>query len=327
MKLIFTLIALTVSLMVNAAGGPADSLPTIKAPVASSYNPPKSVADTTQFTWRCRAGASSGTIAPPLVVIDGILQDYSMLDKLDPKTIKSIDILKGAAATAIYGRKAGVIVIVTRSVPDAKIVVKDISDSSIISGATVSFVSGNMRINTSSNLRGVVTTDQLKSGLQYKLIVSSMGYKTLEKPFDNSFGATQQIFLERDIQVENEIIIVCRPVRRRGCPPCCSMRMVQSSKITEIKQNKKPLPVSVYPNPVQRGRSVIVEWESKAEEVLRLQVFEMNGRLVLSQLPRSIKGLNRFTIAANPMWAAGIYVLQLRNEKAVVVKTEKLVIQ
>jgi hypothetical protein len=326
MKLIFTLSVLTFSFIMNAAGAPVDSLPAIKVPVASGYNPPKPVADTTRFIWGCRAGASSGAFVRPLLVIDGILQEYSVFEKLDPKTIKSIDILKDAAASAIYAHKAGVIIIVTQPVPAIKIAVKDRVDSSVISGATVAFVSGNTRINTSSNSSGVVTTNQLKSELQYKMIVSSVGYKTLEMTFGNSLGDTQQIYLERDIQVGNEIIVVCRPQRRVCRYPSLPYK-VHSSKVAEIKQNKKPLSISIYPNPVQRGRSVIVEAESKAEEALLLQVFEMNGRAVLSQLQRSMKGLNRFTVVADPTWAAGIYVLQLRNEKGIVIKNEKLVIQ
>lgn len=51
--------------------------------------------------------------ANPLYVIDGIVQEKANLDKIDPKTIATIDVLKGEAATRLYGDKGrdGVIVI------------------------------------------------------------------------------------------------------------------------------------------------------------------------------------------------------------------------
>lgn len=56
---------------------------------------------------------SSDKNANPLYVIDGIVQEKANLDKLDPKTIATIDVLKGDAATRLYGDKGkdGVIVI------------------------------------------------------------------------------------------------------------------------------------------------------------------------------------------------------------------------
>lgn len=51
--------------------------------------------------------------ARPLYVIDGIVQEGTNLDKIDPKTITTIDVLKGEAATRLYGEKGkdGVILI------------------------------------------------------------------------------------------------------------------------------------------------------------------------------------------------------------------------
>ena len=56
---------------------------------------------------------SSDKNANPLYVIDGIVQEKGNLDKIDPKTIATIDVLKGEAATRLYGDKGkdGVILI------------------------------------------------------------------------------------------------------------------------------------------------------------------------------------------------------------------------
>ena len=59
----------------------------------------------------------TGTIndADPLVVIDGFPTDAASMDDLNPNNIKSIEVLKDASASAIYGTRAanGVIIITT----------------------------------------------------------------------------------------------------------------------------------------------------------------------------------------------------------------------
>lgn len=62
-------------------------------------------------------GISSNTGNSPLVVVDGVIQTLEDLNALNPSDIESINVLKDAALTAIYGVKGGngVIVINTKS--------------------------------------------------------------------------------------------------------------------------------------------------------------------------------------------------------------------
>ena len=62
-------------------------------------------------------GVSSNTGNNPLVVVDGITQTLEDLNALNPSDIESINVLKDAALTAIYGVKGGngVIVVKTKS--------------------------------------------------------------------------------------------------------------------------------------------------------------------------------------------------------------------
>jgi len=66
-------------------------------------------------TLRLRGLSSFGSNQEPLVVIDGVIGGN--LDNLDPNDIASIDVLKDASASAIYGTRgsAGVIVVTTKS--------------------------------------------------------------------------------------------------------------------------------------------------------------------------------------------------------------------
>jgi TonB-linked SusC/RagA family outer membrane protein len=73
-----------------------------------------------------RGQNSLGTNTDPLIVIDGIIFEGSLSD-INPQDIKTIDVLKDAASTAIYGSKAanGVIMITSNkgslSIPEIRI--------------------------------------------------------------------------------------------------------------------------------------------------------------------------------------------------------------
>lgn len=56
-------------------------------------------------------------ICQPLYVIDGIVSNDSIFKSIKPESIKSINVLKGNGATAIYGQKAqnGVIIIESKN--------------------------------------------------------------------------------------------------------------------------------------------------------------------------------------------------------------------
>ena len=63
-----------------------------------------------------RGSASLNGNNQPLIVIDGVVKDQNSISKLNPQQIKSIDILKDASATALYGSRAanGVVVVTTK---------------------------------------------------------------------------------------------------------------------------------------------------------------------------------------------------------------------
>ncbi|HEX2630938.1 MAG TPA: T9SS type A sorting domain-containing protein, partial [Chitinophagaceae bacterium] len=83
----------------------------------------------------------------------------------------------------------------------------------------------------------------------------------------------------------------------------------------------------VYPNPVKRGESVIVEIEGKTNEAIMIKLMATDGKtLIIHKRPIS-KGNNRFTISTDPAWTAGVYFLVFSNEKGILIKTEELLIQ
>ncbi len=69
---------------------------------------------------KIRGAASLDKNAAPLVIINGIPSTQKAMDELSPESIKSVDVLKDAAATSIYGSRAssGVILVTTKQMSD-----------------------------------------------------------------------------------------------------------------------------------------------------------------------------------------------------------------
>jgi TonB-dependent SusC/RagA subfamily outer membrane receptor len=69
---------------------------------------------------RIRGAASLDKNMNPLVIINGVPSSQEAMDELSPESIKSVNVLKDAAATSIYGSRAsnGVILVTTKQMDD-----------------------------------------------------------------------------------------------------------------------------------------------------------------------------------------------------------------
>lgn len=76
--------------------------------------------DAATFRIRGIGTLNSGDEAAPLIIIDGVERDS--MDSLDPNEVESINILKDASATAVYGVRGanGVIIVTTRTGSEGK---------------------------------------------------------------------------------------------------------------------------------------------------------------------------------------------------------------
>jgi len=257
-------------------------------------------------------------------VIDGVPYEFNELNKLNPDDIESITILKEAASTTIYGCRAarGVIIITTKAASQRKFIIKDFLTGEVIPKASICFTNGGESIKAIANDSGIVITDKLVGRIKYHVAVSSAGYKTFSTIAE---GKQQEILLERDVKECSPVII-----SSTECPRIihCGMSVV----VTREKQ--KPVPVKdaitvkpVYPNPVLRSNAFNLDLDSDLGGTIQLSVISMNGSVVLFQSQKASKGLNHFSIIADSKWSAGIYNIQLRNEKGTLVRQEKLVVQ
>ncbi|MDP4264160.1 MAG: T9SS type A sorting domain-containing protein [Bacteroidota bacterium] len=323
MKLIFTFIAFFFISKINAAGTAIDSIPVKSFPALLTQPSQKNSAP---IPFSCRARA----IIPgnePLVVIDGIAGEMDDFRKLKVSDIVSVDILKDATASAIYGCRAaqGVIIITTKTASTRKFIIKDFLSGANIPFATVSFISQKDKIVFTANDSGIVVADKLKPGVQYDITVSSAGYKTFTTGVK---GKEQEILLERDIKENGNVIMIAYPVTR--CGGCCHSSLCTISKAGEIiglESKAAGIVKPVYPNPVQRNNVFNLELENSGDETMQLSIASLNGSIVLLQSQKVNKGLNHLSVTAEAKWSAGIYIVQLRNEKGRLIRQEKLMVQ
>ncbi len=262
----------------------------------------------------------------PLFVIDGIMYEYNEISKLNPDNIVSIDILKRSASGAMFGCRPArdVILITTKELYLKEFTIKDFLTGEKIPFATVYLTSGNDTINAVADEKGVLIIDKFKAGNQYGITVSSAGYKTLSTVVS---GKVQEILLERDVKENDNVVVTAYSVKRRGCCCCGICTKNVFTKANELKSAETSSIKSLYPNPVQRNNIFNLELENEQDEQAQLSIISLNGSVVFFQLQKINKGSNRLSIIADAKWAAGIYIVQLRNEKGSFIKQEKLVVQ
>ena len=270
----------------------------------------------------------------PLWIVDGVLADTAYIRKIDPNDIEYLEVLKDASATALYGYRAssGVIIVTTKTARSRQFLVKDFLEGTGLSGATLTFISLK---NEKDSLRfvadeqGMVKTTVLKPGEEYKIMISSVGYKILSANYKNtSSGAINKFLLERDIKTNEEVKVIALGYSCRY-RTCCGMSISKSTIWSPLinSTSNASLSVRVFPNPSIRGNIVKAEINMQDEKPLQLRITNLSGSVLRSMVYRPFKGINRIELSTESQWAAGIYFVQVLNEKGKLLKQVKLLIQ
>lgn len=275
---------------------------------------------TTRIFIRCGRMLTSDNA--PLVIIDGLPVLTTEMKNLNPNNIESIHILKDAVASAIYGCRAsnGVIIIVTKQ--EVKLIIKDFLNGERIAGATVSFISADKRdtLMAQSDDSGVIVTDKLKYSVGYSINISSVGYQTLSQTYNPTYrNRKQEILLERDLKVCNEVVLPGGQViscgRNYSVMKISSCRRAATSDtVTIVSDNiekMQSIAVRIFPNPLPKGGNLVIETSMESEQAITIKIIGLDGKTLLSQPQKTIKGPNRFSISTDSRWAAGIYLVHL----------------
>lgn len=270
----------------------------------------------------------------PLWIVDGVMVDTAYVRKINPNDIESLQILKDDSLAAVFSHRAsnGLIIITTKIALLRQFVIKDLLEGDDVPGATLTFISLK---NKKDSLRfvadeqGVVKTALLRPGGEYKVEVSSVGYKALSTTYKNTSSTTANQFLLERIVKENEgikIISFGYSCRRTLCCIAKGVCVRSLSYVTD-PAGAENLTTRVYPNPLTRGNAIKMEVNMQEEKVLQIRVANLNGLTLHSAAYRPFKGINRIEIPARSQWSAGMYFLQILDEKGKLLKQDKLLIQ
>lgn len=151
----------------------------------------------------------SGTVNLPTFILDGYEVDVQKIYDLDINRIKSVTLLKDAAATAVYGSRAanGVVVIVTNPPKEGKlqlsynselnVTTPDLSQYHILNASqklSYEFLAGLYTMNNNPGLN----QDQLDQLYYHKkeLILSGVNTDWLAQPLTTAYGQKQSLYLE-----------------------------------------------------------------------------------------------------------------------------------
>lgn len=279
-----------------------------------------------RFFIRCQATVKDDG---PLWIADGVVVGLSFIRKIDPDDIESIDILKDNHAAAVYGNRPinGVVIITTKAARMRQFLVKDLLEGNGVPGATLTFISLKNEkdsLRFAADEQGIVKTTLLKPGEEYKVEVSSVGYKSLSAIHtDMPPGKSNQFVLEKDIKENQPASVMSYVFHRRICCSC----IATISKNISVEDRSLPVSGRIYPNPLTRGSALKVEMDIQEEKSLQIRIANLTGSALRSMNYRPFKGMNRIELPTESQWAAGIYFIQVLDEKGKLLKQDKFLIQ
>ncbi|HET6993641.1 MAG TPA: carboxypeptidase-like regulatory domain-containing protein, partial [Chitinophagaceae bacterium] len=204
------------------------------------------------------------------------------------------------------------------------------------------------KLGTMANDAGVFKMEKPLLAKELALQISSVGYEQAELSVDQTTDLTKDLLVRLNLKMNEEVVVTtqgwyCGYHRTTTGLVTVVGEVIDTLKtkneaIIDIRQ-KQAGPAGdkhslvdinipkIYPNPVQRSQVVNVEWKNEQDGKIQVMLVGLNGNLVFSQTKQFNKGLNRLAIDVDSRWAAGIYIVQVRNEKGAVIKNEKLVVQ
>ncbi len=102
------------------------------------------------------------------------------------------------------------------------------------------------------------------------------------------------------------------------------------------KTNKEKEPVndiecrnysfSVYPNPIQKGASLNLQFDNTDEKETMVRILSLDGKVLLQQKVKTAEGNNIFQLHTDNHWSAGVYFIQLLYENGQLLASEKIII-
>jgi TonB-dependent SusC/RagA subfamily outer membrane receptor len=261
----------------------------------------------------------------PLYVIDGVLIEQVQLAHLNPNDIESIDILKDAAATALYGCRGarGVLIITTKKKEQVLRVIDSASGEAVAYASVRLYTASGTPMQLVADSTGMVRISASRLAVVNTIEVSSVGYQQRKvKAVNGKWGPLLPIAQRKNIC--HGVVVVSIPETRRRCGYRCRRKVVVPGE--ELPGKIAAVTHNVYPNPTRRGTAInfsysnaieggsYVEWVSAAGQITAVQ------RLPATAVPQTIQ-------ISTGQQAAGVYFVLLKNAQGQLLAKSRVVVQ
>lgn len=315
---------------------------TVSAQVQQQIEPTSKNSDTIRL--RC-----SGTIAANdvLYVVDGIPVANDEIKQLNPADILSVAVLKESEQMIFSCRKLSSVIIITTKKSNRKsFTVVDAKTNTGVAAASIkaTFTRTGKIVDFLTNDFGHLETDSLNTD-EYSLTVSATGYEQLLITGKEVRKLKYRIQLRPKFIELKEIDIVafkrskCRTVNIKesvgkieslnGVIRCLASGVIVSEeKNNNGKSGLLSQPnINVYPNPIAANGRLQVSFSNLKPGAYQIRLLNVSGQL-LHSVQKQISCKNETAqIHLSHMMAAGLYVVQVTDEKNTLIQTGKLMIQ
>ncbi len=188
---------------------------------------------------------------------------------------------------------------------------------------------------------GIFRIEKPASEKEMILQISSVGYEATEILVTKETDGTKDLLVRLNLHVMGEVVVVDYPTvkgritvggvtsktEEKTFPE--KVKKTPSVSLTITSSSGEQPPLKLYPNPVQRNNVFNLEWKNDRDEMIKsaAAVVSLNGTMIFQQSQKISKGFNRLSFNVDARWPAGVYILQLINEKGGITGQEKLVVQ
>jgi Secretion system C-terminal sorting domain len=268
----------------------------------------------------------------PIYIIDGVPADYKEVKNLNPNEIESIELLKESSLRIISCRQVkDVVIITTGNSMVRKIQIKDFHQLTAIPGATIILKKTNPAVSDTktTNQFGVLHYKISQSNID-SVFVSSVGYQTVSLTLQQLKQNKYQVFLKRKEKELDEVIVT-------GYSNCSRKRFVcdgafcnfTGCKLHSSKEDfllKQSNSIKIFPNPVLTGGTMHINFISAKPGIYQIHLVNAAGQLLYNFQKQITFANETELIHLQQRISAGIYFVQVLNEKKEIVQSKKVLI-
>jgi TonB-dependent SusC/RagA subfamily outer membrane receptor len=275
---------------------------------------------------RC-AGTVMG--AAPLFVIDGIPVENVKIAEMNPNDIESIDILKDASATAIYGCRAarGVILITTKKAHQTIRVVDSMSGEPLAYASVKLTPLPGIKIEKAfftADSNGQVKILKPEFKKIKEVVISAVGYKPATVVNVPGMWTPVIRLMQKNTRHEEVVVVTAFSICGRRCGGRCWW--ARKTAIAPHPETPIQIAVNTYPNPARNSSTVTMKYSGTVDKGGFVEFVNAAGQIT-GTVAISAGAKGQAVVFNTGNQAAGIYFVLLKNAEGHLLAKVKLVIE